>query len=72
MEVVADIDTPAEDKSLRMQFQLANLQKGMTGSAVVDKKAELKMLEREWLSMAPAPRDKRDVLNSRYLNAMKA
>ena len=72
MEVAADVDTPAEDKSLRMQFQLANLQKGMTASAVADKKAELKTLEREWLSMEPAPKDKRDALNSRYLKAMKA
>lgn len=72
MEVSADVDTPTEDKSLRMQFQLANLQKGMTGSAVVDKKAELKTLEREWLSLAPAPKDKRDALNSRYLKVMQA
>ena len=72
MEVAADVDTPAEDKSLRMQYQLANLQKGMTASAVSDKKAELKALEHEWLTMAPAPQDKRDALNSRYLNAMKS
>lgn len=71
MEVAAGVDTPAEDKALRMQFQLANLQQGMTGSAVSDKKTELKSLEREWLSMAPGPRDKRDSLNSRYLKAMK-
>ncbi len=71
MEVAAGVDTPAEDKALRMQFQLANLQQGMTASAVSDKKTELKALEREWLSMAPAPQDKRDSLNSRYLKAMK-
>ena len=72
MEVVADVDTPTEDKTLRMQFQLANLQKGMTGSAVADKKTELKALEREWLAMEPATKDKRDTLNSRYLKAMKS
>jgi len=71
MEVAADVDTPAEDKSLRMQFQLANLQKGMTGSAVSDSKSELKALEREWLTMPPASKEKRDNLNSRYLKAMK-
>ncbi len=71
MEVVADIDTPAEDKALRMAFQLANLQQGMTGSAVADKKSELKSLERDWLSMAPALKEKRDALNSRYIKAMK-
>ena len=72
MEVVADVDTPTEDKTLRMQFQLANLQKGMTGSAVADKKTELEALEREWLAMEPAAKDKRDTLNSRYLKAMKS
>jgi len=71
MEVAADVETPAEDKSLRMQFQLANLQSGMTGSAVSDKKTELKTLEKQWLSLPPAPKNKRDGLNSRYLNAMK-
>lgn len=71
MEVLADIETPAEDKSLRMQFQLANLQQGMTASAVADKKAELKGMERSWLAMEPAPKSKRDALNSRYLKAMK-
>jgi len=71
MEVTADVETPAEDKSLRMQFQLANLQSGMTGSAVSDKKTELKKLERQWLSLPPAPKNKRDALNSRYLKVMK-
>lgn len=71
MEVIADVETPPEDKSLRMQFQLANLQSGMTGSAVADKKSELKKLERQWLSLPPAPKNKRDGLNSRYLKAMK-
>jgi len=71
MEVAAGVDTPAEDKALRMQFQLANLQQGMTGSAVSDAKTELKSLEREWLTMPPAPKAKRDALHSRYLKAMK-
>lgn len=71
IEVLADVETPAEDKSLRMQFQLANLQQGMTASVVADKKSELKSLERTWLTMPPASIAKRDGLNSRYLKAMK-
>ncbi len=71
MEVAADVETPAEDKTLRMQFQLANLQSGMTASAVSDKKTELKTLEKAWLTLPPAPKSKRDGLNSRYLKAMK-
>ena len=69
MEVAADAETPSEDKSRRMRFQLANLQEGMTGGAVVDRRTRLAELEREWLAAPPVRTAVRDALNSRYLAA---
>ena len=69
MEVAADVETPSEDKSRRMRFQLANLQEGMTGGAVVDRRTLLAELEREWLAAPPVRAAVRDSLQSRYLAA---
>jgi len=70
MEVAADIETPADDKARRMQYQLANLQEGMS-SASEDKKAVLAELERQWLCSPPVKLAVRDSLHSRYLKACK-
>ena len=70
MEVAADIETPADDKSRRMQYQLANLQAGMS-SASEDKKTVLAELEGQWLAAPPVRQVIKDSLQSRYLEACK-
>ena len=70
MEVAADIETPADDKSRRMQYQLANLQAGMS-SASEDKKTVLGELEGQWLAAPPVRQAIKDSLQSRYLKACK-
>jgi hypothetical protein len=67
MEILTEKETPAEDKSLRMQYQLAHLSEGMTSSAVLDKKSALAELEREWMSAGPVAGHVKDALQSRYL-----
>lgn len=69
MEILADKETPAEDKALRMQYQLENLRDGMTSSAVVDKRDELAKLEAQWQAAAPVKQSIKDSLNSRFLIA---
>lgn len=69
MEILADKETPAEDKALRMQYQLENLKEGMTSSAVIDKRDALAKLEAQWLSAAPVKQSVKDSLNSRFLSA---
>lgn len=69
MEVAAGVDTPAEDSSRRMRYQLEHLQEGMTSAGVTDKRKTLEALEREWLSMPPARAAVSDSLESRYLKA---
>ena len=70
MEVAADVETPPEDKSRRMRYQLENLQSGMTSAGVADRRATLAAFEEEWLAAPPASRTVRDALHSRYLRAM--
>ncbi len=69
MEILADKDTPAEDKALRMQYQLEHLSQGMTSSAVVDKRAELAQLTNEWYAAPPVKQSLKDSLHSRFLLA---
>lgn len=69
MEVAAGVDTPAEDKSRRMQYQLKHLQEGMTSAGLDDAKQVLKKLEQNWLSLGPASRSASDSLQSRFLKA---
>jgi len=67
MEILTDTDTPAEDKALRMQYQLEHLREGMTSSAVVDKRAELAKLVNAWHAASPASQGSKGALHSRFL-----
>lgn len=71
MEVAAGVDTPAEDKPRRMQYQLKHLQEGMTSTGLDDARQALKKLEQEWLSLGPASRVVSDSLQSRFLKAYR-
>lgn len=54
-EIRANVDSPAEDKALRMKLQLAQLQSGF-GQAKPDAKQNLKYaMETEFMSYAPGP-----------------
>jgi len=64
-------ETPAEDKSRRMKYQLENLQQGMTSTGMDDARRTLKKLEQEWLAAGPVRMAIRDTLNSRFLKAYK-
>ncbi|MBX2838548.1 MAG: DUF349 domain-containing protein [Gammaproteobacteria bacterium] len=68
MEVAAGIDTPAEDKARRMEFQLKHLQEGMTAQA--DKGEQLKTLELEWFGAGPVLEARREKLNARFKKAV--
>ncbi|WP_169727554.1 DUF349 domain-containing protein [Granulosicoccus antarcticus] len=71
MEVAAGVETPAEDKARRMQYQLQNLQQGMQSSGLDDSRQVLEQLEREWLSTGPVANAIHDALQSRFLKAYR-
>ncbi len=70
MEVSAEIDTPAEDKSRRMQYQLAHLQEGMISHGLSDKSTELADMELEWFGSPPVLQSLHSAFYSRYLKAI--
>lgn len=65
-EILMEKETPADDKALRMEYQLQNLQQGIGGAATADKKAELQSLVLEWLTLPPASAEQRDRLDLRF------
>ncbi len=71
MEVAAGVDTPADDKARRMQYQLEHLQQGMTSAGMDDARHTLAKLEQQWFAAGPVKAAIRDALNSRYLKAYK-
>ncbi len=71
MEVAAGVDTPPEDKSRRMQYQLQHLQEGMTSAGLDDAKQLLDKLERDWIAAGPASLSVNDALQSRFLKAYR-
>lgn len=71
MEVAAGVETPAEDKSRRMQYQLQHLQEGMTSAGLDDSRQVLARLEREWFAIGPASQSVQDALQSRFLKAYR-
>lgn len=70
IEVAAGAETPDEDKSRRMRFQLENLKEGMTGGATIDRRAALEQLGLDWLAAPPVPATLRDRLNARARAAL--
>lgn len=71
MEVAAGVETPEDDKSRRMQYQLEHLQQGMTSAGLDDRKTLLDELEKQWMAAGPVRSDITAALNSRYLKAYK-
>ncbi len=70
LEILLEQDTPAEDKPLRMQHQLEQLQQGMTSRSVSSKTEQVQALEVKWLTSFPAEADQREKLNTRFLTAL--
>jgi len=65
-EILTETETPAEDRSLRMEYQLEALQQGLGQNSLTGKKEELHALLVEWLTLAPASAEQRDRLELRF------
>jgi hypothetical protein len=51
-EILCDLSTPDEDRSLRMQYQMARLEQGL-GQKTLDKDFEMKAMVFEWVVVGP-------------------
>ena len=67
LEILCDKETPQEDKAMRMQYQLDQLQKGLQSSSASGSRAEqIEQLQIKWMTAAPAGADWRDKLQTRF------
>ncbi len=67
LEILCDKETPKEDKTMRMQYQLDQLQKGLQSASASGSRAEqIEQLQIKWMTAAPAGTEWRDKLQSRF------
>jgi len=65
-EIAADKESPAEDKALRMEYQLSKLQAGLGASALQDNASVRRELEIDWQCLPPVRPSLVDVFDSRF------
>ena len=67
MEIALGVETPAEDKSERMQIQMELLKnRGLQGDKIIDKKDYLLTKQVEWLTMSITHADEYETLEQRF------
>jgi len=69
LEILADIESPPEDKSLRMQYQLQQMNQSGLSQPVVDIKKLIANMELDWLCMPGANAEQQVALDERFQRA---
>jgi hypothetical protein len=64
-EILTNQETPAEDKALRMQYQVSRLQQGF-GQATSASDSNIQSLTLEWVMVGPVPTDLYQPLLERF------
>lgn len=72
LEIALGVDSPTEDKSLRMQYQLEQMNQSGFGSQTVNNTEMLKNMELDWLCMPGAAPELQTVLDKRFQQALRA
>jgi hypothetical protein len=70
LEILLDRETPEEDKGLRMQHQLDQLQQGLSSAQTSSREQQTQALEMKWLTAFPAHEEEREKLNTRFATAL--
>lgn len=71
LEITTGKESPAEDKSIRMQYQLEQMNKSGLGQQIVNSSDELERMEIEWLCMPGAEPEMQKSLDERFKRALK-
>lgn len=66
LEIIRDVETPAEDKATRMQYQLQQLQSGRDSKLLQDDASAMKQYEIDWLCLPPASMSIAATLEKRF------
>ena len=66
LEIAKGVESPAEDKALRMQYQLEQMNKSGLGHQIVNSNEQLENMELDWLCMPGTEQGLQKVLNERF------
>jgi len=66
LEIAMGVESPAEDKALRMQYQLEQMSKSGLGQQPVNNKELLETMELDWLCMPGAKSEQQKALDERF------
>ena len=69
LEILMDIESPPEDRALRMQYQLQQMNQSGLGQPVIDGKQLLENMELDWLCMPGAEAEQQVALDERFQRA---
>jgi exonuclease SbcC len=72
LEIAAGTESPAEDKALRMQYQLEQMNKSGLGQQTVNSSEQLENMELDWLCMPGAEPEQQKALDERFQRALRA
>lgn len=74
LEIITGIDSPPEERTARMAYQVERLSAAMRGGEVEskDKEEEVRDIERHWYLSGPVPIDEQEKLNQRFHRALEA
>jgi DNA repair protein SbcC/Rad50 len=72
LEIITGTESPAEDKALRMQYQLEQMNKSGLGRQAVKGNENLEDLEIDWLCMPGAEPEQQKALDERFLKALRS
>ena len=69
LEILMDIESPPEDRALRMQYQLQQMNQSGLGQPVIDSKQLIENMELDWLCMPGAEAEQQVALDERFQRA---
>ncbi len=72
LEIIKGVDSPVEDKALRMQYQLDQMNSTGLGQQIVDLKEQLENLELDWLCKPGAQADIQKTLDDRFQRVLNS
>ena len=71
LEILMDCESPAEDRGLRMQYQLQQMNQSGLGQPVVDSKQLIEEFELDWLCMPGAQSEQQIALDERFQRVLR-
>ena len=72
LEIMMDVESPAEDKALRRQYQLEQMNKSGLGQQPVNKKELLESMELDWLCLPGAEAEQQKELDERFRRVLRS